>query len=54
MCHLCWSTPCTCTPTVPQWESPALAVLEDRVAYLRLMEAVIVSEAERYCMEAAQ
>lgn len=52
MCHRCWSFPCVCDPTIPQWETPATVALDDRIAELRSMEAAVVLEAELILREA--
>lgn len=53
MCHRCWTTPCICNPTVPQWETPAHVALADLSVVLRRMEADVVIAAELITREAA-
>jgi len=54
MCHRCWSCPCQCVPTVPQWETSGTVALEAKVNRLRRIEAEVVAEAERYTRAAIE
>ena len=51
MCHRCWTIPCICNPTIPQWEKSV--ALRDHIAELRTIEAEVVAEAEHIAREAA-